>query len=390
MLKSLELDASLRFDKVNGNGRASTPKVGFKYTPLKEVTLRGTYTEGFRAPNPAEAGNTGAYFFSSASRDPVLCANDGASEDVDPATVPGNYPQQCAVAVGGVQLPGKDLKPEKSKSFTFGLILEPSKNFNLSLDYYNIRVNNQIISAISDPSYDADPLVVRGAPTSQPFVLPDGSIGTRTPALGDRVFAPYPYINALYTKTNGVDLDARWTVKLPNAAKLTAELNHTHVFSYKQGTTGAAAIELAGTHGPSAVSGDTGNPKDRAQFVLSYDQGPLKVTGTVNWVSSYSVLDPSSSSTLNCDDAIANGSGAFDTAPPEFCRVKHFTTLDLTGNYQYSKQLSFHASILNLLDAKPPLDFQTYGGNATSFYNPALHQAGAVGRFFNVGASYKF
>ncbi|MDC8758348.1 TonB-dependent receptor [Janthinobacterium fluminis] len=389
VLKTLELDAAVRFDKVSGSSRSTTPKLGFKFSPLKEVALRGTYAEGFRAPNPAESGNTGSYFFASASRDPILCANDGP-KDSDPATIPGNYPQQCAVQVGGVQLPGKDLKPEKSKSYTLGLILEPFKNFSASIDYYNIRVNNQIISANSDPNYDAAPFVVRGTPTSQPFVLPDGSIGTATPAIGDRIFSPYPYENALFTKTSGIDLDARWSFSLPNAAKVTAELNHTHMLSYKQGTAGGAAIELAGTHGPSGTSGDTGNPRDRAQIKLSYEQGPVKVSGTVNWVSSYSVVDPSTTSALTCDAAITNGSGAFNTAPAEFCSVKHFTTLDLFAKYQYSKQLSFHAAILNVFDAKPPLDFQTYGGAASSFYNPALHQAGAVGRFFNVGATYKF
>jgi iron complex outermembrane receptor protein len=64
--------------------------------------------------------------------------------------------------------------------------------------------------------------------------------------------------------------------------------------------------------------------------------------------------------------------------------------VDLFGEYRFSKQLSLHASILNLFDKEPPLDFQTYGSSASTFYNPALHQAGAVGRFFNVGLTYKF
>ncbi|HAT31201.1 MAG TPA: hypothetical protein DCW29_10230 [Janthinobacterium sp.] len=386
VLKNLELDGSLRFDKISGGSHATTPKVGFKYAPVKEVTVRGTYTEGFRAPNPAESGNTGSYFASNSVRDPILCPNDG----VDPTLTPGNYPQQCAVALGGVQLAGKDLKPETSKSYTLGLILDPVKSFNVSFDYYHIRVDNQIISTSIDPSYDPTPFLVRGAPTAQPFVLPDGSTVSRTPSIGNEVYAPYPYENALFTETRGIDMDARWTFALPNASKLTAELNETHMFSYKQGTVGAPSIELAGTHGPSGISGDTGNPKDRAQFILTYDQGPLKVTGTVNWVGSYSVLDPSTASAQNCNDAIRNGSNAFGTAPTQFCSVKHFTTLDMFASYEFDKKMSVHASILNLFNEQPPLDFQTYGGPATTYYNPALHQAGAVGRFFNIGATYKF
>jgi len=50
-----------------------------------------------------------------------------------------------------------------------------------------------------------------------------------------------------------------------------------------------------------------------------------------------------------------------------------------------------HASILNLFNRDPPLDLQTYGGGGELAYGTAFGgQAGAVGRFFTVGATYKF
>jgi len=386
VLSNLELDGSLRYDRVMGIAKSTTPKVGFKYVPVKQLTLRGTYTEGFRAPNPAETGSTGAFFGANGVPDPVLCPNDGP----DPTVVPGNYPQQCSVALGGVQQAGKGLKPEKSKSFTLGLIIEPNKTFNLSADYYHIRVDNQIISAISDPNYDPMPFVVRGTPVPQPYVLPDGTLGTNTPSVGNMLFAPYPYENALFTTTSGLDIDARLRFDVANVGKLTAELIETHMFTYKQGTRGSEAVELAGTHGPSGVSGDTGNPRDRAQLILGFDNGPLNLTGTVNYISSYSVVDPSSPSALTCADAIANGSGAFSNPPPQFCKVSSFTTLDLNASYKVTKRWTVHGSILNVFNRDAPLDFQTYGSAASTFYNPALHQSGAVGRYFNIGATYTF
>ncbi|WP_035375045.1 TonB-dependent receptor domain-containing protein [Pseudoduganella violaceinigra] len=386
VLKNLELDASLRYDHVQGVANSTTPKFGFKYVPAKELTLRGTYTKGFRAPNPAETGNTGSFFAANATDDPILCANDGDAKE----TVAGNYPQQCNLGLAGVQQPGKNLKPEKSKSYTLGLILEPSKMFNLSADYYHIRVDNQIISAYSDPGYDAMAYVVRGNPVAQPFVLPDGSLGTRTPSVGNMLFAPYPYENALFTSTRGLDLDMRLRFNVEGVGKISAELIESHMFSYKQGTKGGETVELAGTHGPSGVSGDTGNPKDRAQLILGFENGPLNLTGTVNWVSGYSVTDPSNANALTCQDAIDNGSGAFANAPAQFCRVKHFTSFDLNASYKLTDRWTIHGSILNLFNKQPPLDFQTYGSAASTFYNPALHQAGAVGRFFNIGANYKF
>jgi iron complex outermembrane receptor protein len=144
---------------------------------------------------------------------------------------------------------------------------------------------------------------------------------------------------------------------------------------------------LAGTHGPSATSGDTGNPRDRAQLKFGWDKGPLTVSTTVNWVSSFDVIDPSSTNAATCADAI---SFVFGTPNPEFCRVRSFTSVDVYGEYRLSEKLSLHASVLNLFNKPPPLDFQTYGSSPSTFYNPALHQAGAVGRFVNVGLNYKF
>ena len=37
-----------------------------------------------------------------------------------------------------------------------------------------------------------------------------------------------------------------------------------------------------------------------------------------------------------------------------------------------------------------PLDAVTYGGGGGTAYSAALEQAGAVGRYFVVGAAYKF
>ena len=386
VLKNLELDAAVRHDKYAGGASATTPKVGFKFTPVPQFTVRGTYAEGFRAPNPAESGQAGSSFLANTYQDPILCANNGGD-----ATAPGNYPQQCAVALTGVQTPNRDLKPEKSKSATIGLIFEPVKQFSISTDFYKIRINNQIISALGDPTYDPAGFIVRGAPVAQPFVLPDGTVGTNTPAVGNALYAPYPYENAQFTETRGVDIDARVRFDMASAGKFTVGLTESHIFKYEQGTAGGTPVRLEGTHGPSGVSGDTGNPKDRAQLVLTWDQGPLSVAGTVNWVSSYSVIDPTTPSINNCKGAINFGSGAFPgDVPSQYCRVPSFTTFDLYSVYKYDKNWTIHAAVQNVFNKQPPLDFQTYGGAGSTYYNPALHQAGAVGRFINVGATYSF
>jgi iron complex outermembrane recepter protein len=71
---------------------------------------------------------------------------------------------------------------------------------------------------------------------------------------------------------------------------------------------------------------------------------------------------------------------------PDGCRVKSFTTLDISGAVKLSKNAELFASVANVLDAKPPSDFETYGAIG---YNP-LDYSGAIGRFFRVGFKYSF
>jgi iron complex outermembrane receptor protein len=43
IVKSLEASAAVRYDKYT-NFNSTTPKLGLKWTPMKELALRGTYS----------------------------------------------------------------------------------------------------------------------------------------------------------------------------------------------------------------------------------------------------------------------------------------------------------------------------------------------------------
>jgi outer membrane receptor protein involved in Fe transport len=73
----------------------------------------------------------------------------------------------------------------------------------------------------------------------------------------------------------------------------------------------------------------------------------------------------------------------------QYCSVKHFTDVNLYAAYAANDHLQVHGSITNLFGTQPPVDLQTYGGGAELAYT-TLNQDGAVGRFFLVGATYKF
>jgi iron complex outermembrane receptor protein len=171
--------------------------------------------------------------------------------------------------------------------------------------------------------------------------------------------------------------------------KFKANLSATHMFGYT-----IDEVQLAGTQGPSGVSGATGNPKDRAQLTLNWSRGPLDVTTTTNYTSSFSTIDPS----LGVNDCSKTGFAVGGrtyfqglTQPEQYCHVASFTATNLSVQYHVSENLTLRGSILNLFDKQPPFDVATYGNaGAQTSYNASLHQAGAIGRFFSAGLNYAF
>jgi iron complex outermembrane receptor protein len=388
-IKNVELHVSSRYDHFDTFGNSFTPAASFKWTPVQQFALRGTFARGFRAPNPAETGNAGSFFGFNGIADPILCPG-GANNPNQAGTVIGS----CTLQPTYVQTTSKNLSPEKSKSYTLGIVVEPVKGLNATVDYYNIKVNNQIVSAAgNDPNYF--PTFVRGPIT--PVDIATG-VGTGTvvgtPIAGPILYAQSPYINAGSTKTSGVEADIGYRWRLPSdLGTLRANLSAAHTIAYEQAVAGVT-YSLAGTQGPSVVSGATGSPKDRAQFSIGYGRGPLDVTATVNYTSSFSALDPS----VGGDDcatgsATITGRAYFSglKQPEYYCHVASFTAVNLNVQYKLSQNLSLRGAILNMFDRQPPLDFNTYGNSSVqTAYNASLHQAGAVGRFFSLGLNYTF
>ncbi len=381
ILKSLEADAAVRYDHYNLSGGKASPQAGFKWTPTREFALRGTAAKGFRAPGPAENGTAGQTFFEGNSNDPVLCP-----DPTNPQAA-GTFPSQCSVSLGTVQSTTKTLKPETSTSYTLGIVLEPIKNLSATFDFYDITIKNQIVAGSS-------PLAIRGTNfTPIPQVQPDGSTALVAPPVAPIAYYSVGYVNANQTSTSGIDADFTARLPLEGVGELKSDLMVTWMAKYDQ-TIDGTTYHLAGTHGPISVGGDTGSPRTRIKWANTFSRGPVEVTGTLNYLSGYSLLDPSVGIT-DCLSALQVGSAAVayenaTSVPPGVrCHVGSFITFDLEGQYDVTKNFTVTASILNLFNQGAPLDWATYGGGNAP-YNPSLHEQGAIGRYMTVGASYKF
>ena len=356
LLKQLEASAALRYDQYSDAGNSTTPKFGIKYTPFRELALRGTYAKGFRAPSPAENGVGGLAAFSTAT-DPLRC-NLGIAAACAPA----------AVAV--ITSPNPALKPEKSDNYTLGLVFEPSSKTSIAIDYFDITRKDEINQEQTDAAVAAghiarDPTTATAVP---------GDPGQIVAVLGQ-------YVNSSRTKVRGFDVDAKQGFELGGGfGKLTLTAQWTHLFTFKRTEVDGSSRDFAGTHGNCDVTNCIGTPADRANFGAFVDTGAYRVGINANYRASIENKnfkdDPA-----GCASTFADGSDA-----PAGCRIASFTTFDLVGRWQPMKELEVYGSIRNLFNRIAPLDPLTYGQQA---FNP-LDYAGAVGRFYTVGLKYRF
>jgi iron complex outermembrane receptor protein len=382
LLHQLEVTGALRDDYYNTYGNSLTPKFGFVWKPLSLLSLRGTLSKGFRAPSPAEIGQSSTVFGLGGFQDPILCPNGVA-------TANGTVPAACSESIGFVQRTNP-LKPEKSTSYTGGFVVEPLSGLSGTFDYYHIQIADQIVSASELPTYSfSGANCVRGPDLAIAGVEENGKLVTAVPLVGplDACFAGY--VNAQSTRTSGFDLEGEYKFKL-GASKLTANVTYTHVISYSLTSPDGTTYELVGTHGPSGVSGDTGNQRDRINGTFTWGMGPLDLAVSTYWISSYKITDPSvaGGSQDTCAGAF-NAAAAFATEAvnnlnSQYCSVKAFTSTNLTASFKITHFLSVTGAIDNVFDAKAPIDAETYGGSFVPV-NPSVDEDGIIGRFFRIG-----
>lgn len=338
--KRLELDGAVRVDKVWDSETSVTPKLGVKWTPLRQLALRGTYAEGFRAPNQVEQG--------------------------------GNNTNAAALDLLGrgflsvIRYVGNpDLKPEKSRTLTLGAIYEPVRATSVGATYWWLERTDEINGT------DPYAILSNSAAFARATVVRD--------AQGNVLEVSAPFQNNSRSRLQGIDFDVNHRLQIGHFGTLSAKLKWTYLDYYRKRFTGGPTVEYAGTHGPMVVSGNTGTPKNRANVELSWERGPSSLSAYVTYIGSYLNKD---NRDAGCFNQFANGAPA-----PRDCRVASFTTVDLHGSHQPVKNTEFYFSISNLFDRIAPLDPSAY---INLNFNPSFHLSGAMGRTFNVGFRHNF
>ena len=394
--KTFEMDFAGRYDKYPNLKGSFVPKIGAKWTPMDSVSLRGTYSEGFRAPALNQVVKGGTQYFINNYSDPIRCP-DGVT------AAPGADQLDCAKSISGVAGSSPDLKPETSKSFTFGVILSPTQNFDVALDLYKIRKKAEVALL----GYDT---VLRNPAAYPGLILRDqnqanwlrDANNNLIPDSGPLFSVFTPYINQGSTETTGIDVDATMRNSLGEMGSLSTKLNLNYIISYKAAANpGDPEFNVAGTSGGIAnwALSKGAIPKIKAALSNVWTYGPHATGVSVNFVDSVSLLRRYDGTDVYPEPYCHYGTGQPPTAYalgglPKYsnydkrCKIASWTTIDLSYTYTGIKDLTLGANIQNLLDTKAPYDPGATGTTSGYGYNQSLHNP--YGRYFKLWASYKF
>ncbi|TDV72426.1 TonB-dependent receptor [Pseudomonas sp. LP_7_YM] len=338
VLDSLELTAAIRHDKYSDFGSTTNPKYSFRYQPVKELVVRGAYSEGFRAPTLYELYAPQAITFTQGYyNDPTLCTGGvvqpggNAGRDCD---------QQFHSQLGGNQ----GLAPEKARNVTFGFVFQPMSNLSMGLDFWWIHISNQIQSfpestVFDDPNTYADRFVRNADGTLDYIVATNANLGI--------------------VKTNGVDVSLNYQFPNTPYGQFGVGMTGTYVDRYDfQSTIKGPYTDKVGD-----FQGDGVIARWKHNLTATWNLGPARASLTNQFTTGYNDYDPSTNS-----------------------RVASYSVWDISTGYTFEKALDIDVGVKNMFDRNPPFSNQAY--NFQSGYDPRY--ADPLGRTLFARASYHF
>ena len=357
--KKLEVTGAVRYDKYSDFGSTVNPKVSFRFQPMDEVLFRGSASTGFRAPSLYDLHAPLIYTNTPNAWDDPLAGCDANGNP----TTPGFAPTACGQQFMGASDGNPNLKPEKSKNLTFGLVLEPVKDLTVGLDFWWVRLTDAI-GFLPDTTIFGDPakfasLFVRNSSGQLSFD------GTQCPG-ANCGYVLQQQNNLGGINTNGIDLSATYRLRTADVGTFNFTLNGTYVSKYEYQTDPSSPwiqnVGIYSGNGPIFRWQHTAN--------VQWNFGAFGLGLTNRYKAGY----------LDQNDP---------TQVAACCLNNHVGTYslwDVNGSWAVTKALSVVVGVRNVLDTDPP--FSNQGATFQTGYDPRFTDP--TGRAYYLRGTYSF
>jgi len=390
---NLSLELGYRRSEFSNAGGVDTDygswKYGLTWSPVDTLKIRFMQQRATRAPNIDELFRPEGLSTQNSSTDP--CAQGAINQaDADtPGTlswlcretgVPfeqvGRLPQPSASQVISRLRGNPQLRPEKADTTTIGLVWTPSQQLSVTLDYWNVEINDAIeiptvqdifegcYSAERNPNYVVNDLCVL-ASGRHPLDGTYNGIG------GQGIFLPRT--NSGFRQKTGLDLGIRFGHSLPSMlgrmqyawdiSKVTKDKSQTIPTSIVRDCLGYYSTTCSLSHDLRSTLRSTWTVADFSVNLTWRYYGGIDVEPLAEVARRY--FEP-------------------------YRHIASYSYFDLAASWNAPLNLTFSLSVNNLLDKNPPIVGNSIGSDRQNAGNTFPQWYDGLGRYYNVGVTYRF
>jgi iron complex outermembrane receptor protein len=341
----LEVNIAVRQSDYSTSGDQTTYKTSALWRPMDELSFRGSFSTGFRAPGIGELFGGAAredftFLDPCADYTGVVGSDSGGRDDPQPANIQANCltlgvqpglaqinPQLSALSTGNA-----DLQPEESDNVTFGFVYSPawsegiawSDGMTLSIDYYSVEITDAVQGISPGELIDAcvetlDPVFCDNTPRTSSGQL-------------DTVQNELRNIGGI--DASGYDIAFSYLSPETGFGTFTVDIDATHLDEYKETTNNPDSTQsvndLTGTHPDETFF--RAFPEWRAVTTVGWNMNRFTGSLRFRWV----------------DEMVLDSGSTMDSAM--------FTDLRLSWNpAMMDDALTISVGLNNLLDEDPPV-----------------------------------
>ena len=311
VVEGLQVSAAGRYEDFTDFGDNFSWKVSGRWQAVPDVfAIRAAASTGFHAPSIGQISSENSF--------------TGFDSATNQTTIVGT------VAPGGLVgqvLGAEPLGPEKARNLSAGIILTPGDNTNITLDVFQITLNDRIRRSRNFRKANA---------ADTPFFDQIIALGT---VLGAESFTTFNFRqNSMDTRTRGIELVATHNVEFDNS-NLRLTLAASHIDTMVQ-RFNAATTNLNNIH---QVENET--EPYRATFTGIYSWDDFSIMGRARWYSGRN-RDGNFSSVTNDDRGSSDLNQRID-------RVDGIVFFDASVTYDVNEQFEIVVGADNLFNKFP-------------------------------------
>jgi outer membrane receptor protein involved in Fe transport len=382
LIRSFDVQLAGRYEHYSDFGDVAVPKVAAAWDVVRGIRFRGSWAKSFRAPN-LEQTNATVVTRANTRTDWILCEADELAGRIT------DFSQCSRSQVTSARRSGNpDLKPERAKTLSFGVVLEPplpdgAGDLTFTADWWRVRQtglvgifgegNALILDYLLRKEGSSNANVIRAAPTASDI---EAFTGTGLAPAGEVLFVLDQYTNLQPQTVKGLDFNLSYRTPETRIGRFNLAVNASHFLKYYQEPSPGIAALLA-----SQDAGDIDNAIN-----ISGGRSLLQLDRKPKWRGSASLTWSLNNVTVG---AFAQYTGkVYDTglidSDGDYWVVKATTTANLYGQYRFTQGsldgTSVRVGVRNLFDKKPPVSSSGYQGQ---LYSP-------LQRYWYLNISHKF